>query len=87
MNIRRQILTLVFLTLYAAFETPLGAQPLQGVNSTRQGELSEEQAAQLARQRTGGRVLSVQTTKDSYRVKVLTPQGEVRYVRVRAGKP
>lgn len=87
MNIRRQPLTLVFLILYAAFEASLGAQPSQGATAPRQGGVSEEKAAQLARQRTGGRVLSVKPTKDGYRVKVLTPRGEVRYVPIRAGKP
>jgi uncharacterized membrane protein YkoI len=43
---------------------------------------SPAQAAEIARKRTGGRVLSVKSGKDGYRVKVLTPGGEVRYVKV-----
>jgi hypothetical protein len=34
----------------------------------------------MARRQTGGRVLAVTAGDGGYRVKVLTPQGEVRYV-------
>jgi hypothetical protein len=34
----------------------------------------------MARRQTGGRVLAVTPSNDGYRVKVLTPNGEVRYV-------
>jgi hypothetical protein len=34
----------------------------------------------MARRQTGGRVLAVTASDGGYRVKVLTPKGEVRYV-------
>lgn len=46
--------------------------------------ISAAQAAEIARQRTGGRVLSVKSERDGYQVKVLTPRGDVRYVFVSA---
>lgn len=45
-----------------------------------QQRISAAQAAEIARQQTGGRVLGVQEAGSGYRVKVLTPSGEVRYV-------
>jgi hypothetical protein len=45
--------------------------------------LSSAQAAEIARKRTGGRVLSVKPASGGYRVKVLTPAGEVRNVQVK----
>ena len=50
-----------------------------------QQDMSAAGAAELARRRTGGRVLSVKPGKNGYRVKVLTPKGEVRYVPVGKG--
>ena len=41
-----------------------------------------EQAAKSARRQSGGRVLNVKPDKEGYRVKVLTPKGEVLYVPV-----
>lgn len=49
------------------------------------GGLSADQAAERVRQQTGGRVLKVERAGDGYRVKVLTPAGEVREVVVRGG--
>jgi hypothetical protein len=43
---------------------------------------SESRASQQARQQTGGRVLGVSPSKDGYRVKILTPKGEVRSIQV-----
>jgi hypothetical protein len=48
--------------------------------------LSAGQAAEVARRQTGGRVLAVKPSKEGYRVKVLTPKGEVRYVPVDGGR-
>jgi hypothetical protein len=45
--------------------------------------LSSAQAAEVARKRSGGRVLSVKPAPGGYRVKVLTPAGEVRNVQIR----
>lgn len=54
----------------------------------RAAQLSSSDAADLVQRRTGGRVLAVQAQRESgrevYRVKVLTPQGEVRIVLVDA---
>jgi hypothetical protein len=48
--------------------------------------MSAGQAADIARRQTGGRVLSVDGGQNGYRVKVLTPSGEVRYVSVPSGR-
>jgi uncharacterized membrane protein YkoI len=54
--------------------------------AARQGQLSLSDAADLVQRRTGGRVLSAQAVREQgrelYRIKVLTPQGEVRVVLV-----
>jgi hypothetical protein len=50
------------------------------------GRSGADVAAEQARRDTGGRVLSVrpppQQDQGDYRVKILTPQGEVRYMNV-----
>jgi hypothetical protein len=50
------------------------------------GRSGADAAAERARRDTGGRVLSVrpppQQDQGDYRVKILTPQGEVRYMNV-----
>jgi hypothetical protein len=46
--------------------------------------ISADQAAEIARRQSGGRVLAVRESRDGYQVKVLTPGGEVRYVFVPA---
>ena len=43
---------------------------------------SESQASERARKETGGRVLGVSPSNDGYRVKILTPKGEVRSIQV-----
>jgi uncharacterized membrane protein YkoI len=54
---------------------------------------SRDDAAATAQQMTGGRVLAVEKTehggKQAWRVKVVTPQGEVRFIVIDAetGKP
>ena len=52
-------------------------------------EVSRDQAAATAQRQTGGRVLSVEKTESgrgaAWRVKVVTPKGEVRVVFVDAG--
>lgn len=51
-----------------------------------EGRLSPDDAARKARRETGGRVLSIQgDQREGYRVKVLTPQGEVRYIHIESG--
>lgn len=44
------------------------------------GQVSPGQASEIAARQTGGRVLAVQPADGGYRVKVLTPNGQVRYV-------
>lgn len=46
------------------------------------GGMSAGQAAETVRRETGGRVLSVDENGGGYRVKVLTPSGDVRSVKV-----
>jgi hypothetical protein len=48
--------------------------------------VSPGQAADMARRQSGGRVLSVDGGQNGYRVKVLTPSGEVRYLSVPPGR-
>ena len=43
---------------------------------------SESRASERARQETGGRVLGVSPSDQGYRVKILTPRGEVRSIQV-----
>lgn len=59
-----------------------GAQPAWA-------QVSRDQAAAAAAQQTGGRVLSVERAESGqgavWRVKVVTPRGEVRVVHIDAG--
>lgn len=52
-------------------------------------DISREQAAAVAQRQTGGRVLSVERAEASrrlvWRVKVVTPKGEVRVLLIDAG--
>ncbi len=52
-------------------------------------DVSRDQAAAAAQRQTGGRVLSVERTESGrrpvWRVKVVTPKGEVRVVLIDAG--
>lgn len=43
-------------------------------------QITAAQAGEIARAQTGGRVLAVKPKKGGFRVKVLTPAGEVREV-------
>jgi hypothetical protein len=51
-----------------------------GEGARAEGGLTAAQAGEIARQQTGGRVLGVTPSDGGFRVKVLTPQGEVRIV-------
>ena len=51
-------------------------------NSKQSQGVSSARAADIARRKTGGRVLTVKPASKGYRVKVLTPSGEVRYIKV-----
>lgn len=70
-----------------AFALALSLAPaLDVAHAKDKGERSgADVAAERARRDTGGRVLSVrppQQDAGDYRVKILTPQGEVRYMNV-----
>lgn len=62
-----------------------GANGPKGKDKERGGGMSSSQAAEAAQRQTGGRVLSVKESSGGYRVKVLTPSGEVRDVFVPGG--
>jgi hypothetical protein len=65
-----------------AFQTvPAGSLILAGRGG---GAASPSEAADEARRRTGGQVLSVRKSGGGYEVKVLTPSGEVRMVYIPA---
>lgn len=87
---RTTILSIAIL-LFAAAATPVWAADGRGRSGERgngggQGGVSAGQAAETVRQQTGGRVLSVDENGGGYRVKVLTPSGEVRSVKVPRGR-
>jgi uncharacterized membrane protein YkoI len=52
--------------------------------SNQHAEISQQQAVTIARQHISGRLLSVQRTNDSYRVKILSSKGIVHIVTVDA---
>lgn len=58
--------------------------PERFVMTVAQEGISMREAIQRARKQTGGRVLDAQERGGSYHIKVLTPSGEVRVVRVNA---
>jgi len=76
----KRLLLACFLLLAA----PAWADRGRGGGDTQQGGqsrgLTPAQAGETARRQTGGRVLAVTASDGGYRVKVLTPDGEVRYV-------
>ena len=69
-------------------QSPPANWQLAQTDRGRLAQISSNDAADLVQRRTGGRVLAVQAQRESgreiYRVKVLTPQGEVRIVLVDA---
>lgn len=50
--------------------------------SSEGGKSSESRASERARKETGGRVLGISPSDEGYRVKILTPKGEVRSIQV-----
>ena len=73
---------LLFLVLQPALAGPADKGGGKG-NREKGTGFTAEQAAETARRQTGGRVLSVKPGNGGYRVKVLTPRGEVLYVPVK----
>jgi hypothetical protein len=55
----------------------------EGRDSAQGRGVTAAEAGEMARRQTGGRVLAVSPSDGGYRVKVLTPNGEVRYVFIR----
>ena len=84
------ILAVIALLVCAAVQ-PVGAAPGGGKGNRghKEGQapgITSAEAAETARRQTGGRVLNVKPAKGGYRVKVLTPKGEVLYVQIASGR-
>lgn len=62
--------------------------PIHSVRGPGRGGMSLDRAISVAKRTTGGRVLSAETSEQRgrivYRIKVLTPEGQVRYIYVDA---
>ena len=56
------------------------SQPLAWAGRGQDGQRSPSEAGEIASRQTGGRVLAVKSADGGYRVKILTPDGQVRYV-------
>lgn len=78
---RAHSLVLSALILSAVFQPAWAGRGGQGDGG---GQVSPSQASEIAASQTGGRVLAVKPADGGYRVKVLTPDGQVRYVFVPA---
>ncbi len=63
------VVAMLLVLLSAAWATP-----------SLSGDMSAAQAGEIARQQTGGRVLAVKSADGGFQVKILTPDGKVRYV-------
>lgn len=83
---RYPILVLAVMLALAPLGAAGGDRGGRDSDSRRKGgegrQSSESQASERARQQTGGRVLGVSPSNEGYRVKVLTPKGEVRSIQV-----
>lgn len=58
----------------------LAAASALWATSSHAGAKSAAEASEIARKQTGGSVLAVKTADGGFQVKVLTPDGQVRYV-------
>ena len=92
LRLRRFLLLLGLATLIAA---PLSATagrdrwsrgdpPGYAPHSTADARITLQQAIQSVQRATGGRVLDAREVSGGYRIKILTPRGEVRVVYVDA---
>jgi hypothetical protein len=83
MKLRALLLIILALTLATSVDAHAKDKGERGNGGGRTGA---DVAAEQVRRDTGGRVLSVrpppQQGQGDYRVKILTPQGEVRYMNV-----
>lgn len=70
---------------FAPERPPRAEAPMEGARALR---INLNEAAEMVQRQTGGRILAAQSVRDggrpSYRIKVLTGQGEVRIVFVDA---
>jgi hypothetical protein len=80
-------LVIAILLLLMASQPVLGQRDGddRGKGRGREG-ITAGEAAERVRKDTGGRVLSVEDGGNGYRVRVLTPKGEVRVVSVPRGR-
>jgi len=86
------LLMLMALTAAQAQASSVAAESSRGfwllAASDKRASLSLNDATELVQKRTGGRVLAAQEVREQgramYRVKIITPQGEVRIVLVDA---
>lgn len=92
MTSRRSLPALALLLLFTGLSAPAAwpRHPAQSASLTGQlirvadRAVSMGEAISRVRQQTGGRVLDAKDQGNYYRVKVLTPEGEVRVFRVDA---
>lgn len=73
------LIALLALAPLSTVSADRGRGDKDGNTSQSQG-ISAGQASEIARRQTGGRVLAVTPKDGGYRVKVLTPNGEVRQI-------
>lgn len=80
---RRLLLSLLII---GALNAPVWAQNggQRNANTTQQQDIGPGQAARIAQQRHGGKVLKVSREGQTYLVKLLLPSGTVRTVRINA---
>jgi len=57
-------------------------QPVQVASAASQAAANKQQAVEIAQQQFSGRVLSVKREGDSYRVKILNSNGDIRIIKV-----
>lgn len=76
--------TLGCATTFAAYPAPGARYPADSFLRVAERPVSMRDAVNRVRQQTGGRVLDAKDQGTHYRIKVLTPQGEVRIYRVDA---
>ena len=92
MMLRRSLPVLALLLLVAQFSMPdasarqpdRNSHPIGQVNRVAERAVSMGDAINRVRKQTGGRVLDAKDEGNHYRIKILTPEGEVRVLRVDA---
>ena len=92
MKLKRQLLTMrlrIVVLLLACWLPLLPSTVLAGPGGKGSGgQTSLDQAVDQVRRNTGGRVLSAETDRRGghsvHRIKVLTPDGQVRYIQIDA---